>query len=222
MDERRTCHVTILGAETQLAAELEVALQRQDGSRRFVVASKPGPNGLERGESELLIIDVDGQANRRLELLAECRALCPDLPVIVLVERGDTSGAVGALKAGAADCLEKPLEAERLRSAVAEVLGNGISSGPRTHGSLTRMEIQVLHLLLSGRTNLEIAEQFHRSPRTVEVHRRNIMRKLGASSVSGLVREAARMGLIGREPRGPAPRGDGLRSAASSERLHAL
>jgi two-component system response regulator FixJ len=151
---------------------------------------------------ELLIIDVNGQASQRLELLTRFHGLYPYLPVIVLVGCGDTSLAVAAMKAGAADCLEKPLGADRLLDAVTAALGSGQPSGRQVHRALTRMENRVLHLLLAGKTNLEVAEQFHRSRRTIEVHRMNIMRKLDVSSVVDLVREALRIGLIGKsEPR---------------------
>jgi two-component system response regulator FixJ len=117
----------------------------------------------------------------------------------VLVEHGDTPTAVAAMKAGAADCLEKPLAPERLWSAVTTLLGNGQAADLRPYEALTSAEVRVLHLLLAGRTNVEIAAQFHRSRRTIEVHRRNLMRKLGASHISDLVKQAFRMQLIREE-----------------------
>jgi two-component system response regulator FixJ len=196
MDQGSAHHIAVLGAEAQLALELQADLQRQDGPVHFVVASRPCLQALDPGECELLIIDTDGQRDARLELLAQCRGLYPYLPAIVLVGHGDTSTAVAAMKAGAADCLEKPLQPGRLRSVVTAALGDRASSGMQVYRALTRTEIQVLQLLLSGNTNLEIAERFHRSRRTIEAHRRNIMRKLGAAHVSDLVKQAFRMQLI--------------------------
>jgi len=200
MDERPAHHVTILGADAQLAEELKAALQGHDVPPRFVVAPGSSPQGLDPCRCDLLIIDADEQASQSLELLTRCRRLYPHLPAVALVGPGATSTAVAAMKAGAADCLEKPLEAGRLLSAVTAALGNGQSSGQQTYKSLTRMETRVLRLLLDGKTSSEIAEQFHRSRRTVDVHRRHIMRKLRVSNAPDLVREAFRMGLIDREP----------------------
>jgi two-component system response regulator FixJ len=198
MDRRLAHRVTIIGAETQSAQELRATLQRREGPLRFTVALKSCLRGLGPCRCELLIIDVDGHASQGLELLARFRGLYPYLPVIMLVGCGDTSLAVAAMKAGAVDCLEKPLEAGRLLDAVTAALGNGQPSGCGVHRALTSTEDRVLRLLLAGRTNLEVAEQFHRSRRTIEVHRMNIMRKLGVSCVADLVREALRIGLIGK------------------------
>jgi DNA-binding NarL/FixJ family response regulator len=188
IDQKPAYPVALLGADAQLARDIQAALQGHDGFPGFAVASRPGPQGLEPDECAVLIVDVDGQGNGQLDLLACCRRLCPHVPAIVLVRHGDTFTAVAAMKAGAADCLEKPLVPERLWSAVTAALGDEPASGPRGCRALTGTESRVLHLVLAGRTNLEIAEQFHRSRRTIEAHRRNIMRKLGAARASDLVR----------------------------------
>jgi len=205
MDESPQHHITILGADAQFAEELKTALQGHDDPSRFVVAPESSPQGLDPRRCDLVIVDIDGQASPSLELLTGCRRLHPHLPAVALVGPGATSTAVAAMKAGAADCLEKPLETHRLLSAVTAAMRNGPSSGRQMYQSLTRMEIRVLHLLLTGKTSPEIAEQFHRSRRTVDVHRRHIMRKLRASSMPDLVREAFQMGLIGDEPPHPRP-----------------
>ena len=61
--------------------------------------------------------------------------------------------------------------------------------------SLTSMETTVLQHVLQGRTNRQIGQSLHRSPRTIEVHRSHIMRKLGASTIVDLVRAASARGL---------------------------
>jgi DNA-binding NarL/FixJ family response regulator len=61
--------------------------------------------------------------------------------------------------------------------------------------SLTKKEIAILRLILEGRSNKEIAQMLHRSIRTVEDHRRHIMRKLDVDNVIDLVKRAAVMGL---------------------------
>lgn len=200
MVERLSHCVAILGAEARLAQELKATLQRPEGPSRFAVMSRPNLQGLDPSACELLIVDFDGQTSQSLELLTQCRSLYPHLPTLVLVEHGDTSTAVAAMKVGAADCLEKPLTPERLWSAVTTLLGNGHAADPRPYEALTRAEVRVLHLLLAGKTNVEIAAQFHRSRRTIEVHRRNLMRKLGASHISDLVKQAFRMQLLRDEP----------------------
>jgi DNA-binding NarL/FixJ family response regulator len=61
---------------------------------------------------------------------------------------------------------------------------------------LTERETDVLHLILQGRSNKEIADTLHRSVRTIEDHRCHIMRKLGVDNVVDLVKRATAMGLV--------------------------
>lgn len=60
---------------------------------------------------------------------------------------------------------------------------------------LTDREIQILHMIISGRTNKKIAEKLSRSERTVEYHRNHLMGKLGAHSAADLVKKAIAMGI---------------------------
>ena len=60
---------------------------------------------------------------------------------------------------------------------------------------LTEMEASILHLILDGKTNSEIAHSLHRSVRTIEAHRRAIMRKLNVDNLVDLVKKSVLMGL---------------------------
>jgi two-component system response regulator FixJ len=119
------------------------------------------------------------------------------LPVIVMTGHGDVPIAVEALKAGAADFLEKPFDDVQLLGAVADA----IAASERTHDeaaavaviarrieTLTPREREVLHLLVAGLPNKTIAYDLGSSPRTVEVHRARIMEKMNARSLPELVR----------------------------------
>jgi len=61
---------------------------------------------------------------------------------------------------------------------------------------LTRMELKILYHILEGRNSREIADVLRRSPRTVEVHRRHLMQKLGANNIVELLRQAVRLHLL--------------------------
>jgi len=67
---------------------------------------------------------------------------------------------------------------------------------PQATKLLTRTEMKVLHSILDGKSNKEIANLFHRSVRTIEVHRSHIMRKFGVDNLVDLVKRAAVMGLV--------------------------
>lgn len=144
---------------------------------------------------DLLITDVKMPDMDGIELLTETKRIAPWLPVLVITGYADVPMAVRALKAGALDFIEKPLERESFLSAVESALRRSTSPDRLLGKALTRVELRILQLILDGRSNREIAQMFHRSLRTIEVHRNRLMRKLGAGNVVSLVRRAAALGL---------------------------
>jgi two-component system response regulator FixJ len=129
-----------------------------------------------------------------------------DLSVILLTGHGDIATAVQAMKAGATDFLEKPYEPEALLDAVERGLRLSADSGTgaRTHDAkarlarLTPRECEVLRALMAGGTNKSIARSMNVSPRTVEMHRANMMERLGARALSEALRVAYDAGLSAR------------------------
>jgi DNA-binding NarL/FixJ family response regulator len=71
-----------------------------------------------------------------------------------------------------------------------------IPTEPYIAKPLTRTEMKVLHLILNGKSNKEMAALLHRSVRTIEVHRSHIMRKFEADNIIELFKRAAAMGLV--------------------------
>lgn len=63
-------------------------------------------------------------------------------------------------------------------------------------GSLTKRETEILKLIVAGNTNKKIAQKIYRTERTVEYHRHQLMRKLGARSAADLVKRAIVMGIV--------------------------
>lgn len=126
------------------------------------------------------------------------------LPVIVLTGHGDIAIAVRAMKAGAVDFLEKPFEKARLLDAIAAgfaLLQDKAGRSERAHEAstaiarLTDRERDVLEGLAQGLPNKTIAFDLGISPRTVEVHRANLMSKLEVRSLSDALRLAFAAGL---------------------------
>ena len=120
-----------------------------------------------------------------------------DLPIIIITGHGDVSMAVKAMKQGAFDFIEKPfndqLLLDRIRKALqrdeqsleSRLTADRINS---LRATLTRREREVMDLVVTGASNKAIAEQLQVSPKTVEVHRAHMMKKMGAVSVADLVR----------------------------------
>lgn len=121
------------------------------------------------------------------------------LPVVMLTGHGDIALAVRAMKAGAVDFLEKPFEKSALLAAVEKAFDR-LRQGDRLQmratdaavqlASLTARERDVVGGLIQGHPNKTIGFDLGISPRTVEIHRANLMRKLGAVSLSEVLQIA--------------------------------
>jgi two-component system response regulator FixJ len=144
--------------------------------------------------SDVRMPGIDG-----LELLRRLKQLNVSLPVIIMTGHADVPLAVEAMKAGAVDFIEKPFDDEQLLSAIRVALDGFDETGRREAElahiqaklqSLSARERQVLDGLLAGHPNKTIAYDLNLSARTVEVHRANVMTKMGATSLSDLVRMA--------------------------------
>ena len=125
-------------------------------------------------------------------------------PVIVMTGHGDVNVAVQAMKAGAVDFIEKPFEKAQLLSAIEEGFSRIAQAGRSTKRadearvrlqSLTPRERDVLEGLVRGHPNKTIAYDLDISPRTVEIHRANLMSKLEVASLSEALRIAFAAGL---------------------------
>ncbi|MDE2594769.1 MAG: response regulator transcription factor [Burkholderiales bacterium] len=128
---------------------------------------------------DLRLPDVDG-----LDLLVTLRSQAPSLPVIVMTGFGQVQMAVRAMKLGALDFLEKPIDerelVDLLRRAQAPVAARVNSQATGLLAELTAREVETLSKLVQGLTSKQAAQQLGISPRTVDVHRASILQKLGA------------------------------------------
>jgi two-component system, LuxR family, response regulator FixJ len=150
-----------------------------------------------------IVTDVRMPEMDGLELQRRLRAGKVTAPVIVITGHGDVALAVEAMKAGAADFIEKPFDDDVLIGAIRSALASrvedakGEARAAEVRGRLALLssrEREVLDGLVAGKPNKIIAYDLGISPRTVEVYRANLMTKMQADSLSDLVR----MVLIGR------------------------
>lgn len=143
---------------------------------------------------DVLIVDLEDCEAEGLNLLVQARRTAPWISTIAIVRQAAVPTAVKAVKAGACECLEKPVQMDQLGEVVERQLAR-MALLPRSRRALTQMEVQILQLILAGKTSQDIAAHLHRSKRTVDVHRKNIMRKLQACSLVDLIKRALGMGL---------------------------
>ena len=201
MAGRNRTDIFFFGRDLQPRSVWAGVLRRHQAALHRFTERRACLDQLLRSPCDLLIVDFNGSPTEARELLAGAERACPWVSSLVVVEHGDTATAVMAMKAGAVDCLERPIEPDGLSSAIETALDQPHTPACCAH--LTRTETQVLRLVLAGMTSQDMARIFHRSRRTVEVHRRNIMRKLGVCGILGLVKEAAASGFLDRPTRAP-------------------
>jgi two-component system response regulator FixJ len=151
-----------------------------------------------------VITDIRMPGISGIELLKRLRREPNPPSVIVITGHGDVPLAVEAMKHGASDFLEKPFDDEVLLGAVQSALARREADGRRDAqrsevldklATLSSRERQVLDGLVEGLPNKSIAHDLKISPRTVEIYRANTMTKMGARSLSELVRMALLAGL---------------------------
>jgi two-component system response regulator FixJ len=134
-----------------------------------------------------------------LEVQEALKAKGVGLPVVIMTGHGDVSLAVRAMKAGAVDFIEKPFQKAVLLGALEQAFSRlRHAANNREHAdeaavklqALTAREREVLDGLAKGLPNKSIAYDLGISPRTVEIHRANVMTKLGVRSLSDALRIA--------------------------------
>jgi two-component system, LuxR family, response regulator FixJ len=152
-----------------------------------------------------VVSDVRMPGMDGIELLKHMKAADNRFPIVIMTGHGDVPLAVEAMKLGAIDFLEKPFEAERLTTMIESAIRQAepaAKSEAVTQEILTRVESlsprerQVMDGLMAGLSNKMIAREYDISPRTIEVYRANVMTKMGAGSLSELVRLAMRAGVL--------------------------
>jgi FixJ family two-component response regulator len=147
---------------------------------------------------DLRLPDIDG-----LQLQQLMRNGRVDIPIIFVSGYGDVPSTASAMRYGAVDFLEKPVEGARLLDAVSNAVAlDELRRGRRRDSDnakqllaqLTPRERQVCDLLARGLLNKQIADEIGASERTVKIHRARAVQKLGITSITDLVRLLSRIG----------------------------
>jgi FixJ family two-component response regulator len=147
-----------------------------------------------------MLIDVHIPGRSGLDILKELHGEDYPAPIFMISGQGDIAMAVSAIKNGALDFIEKPFRGSEIVGRLDEAIGayarrradNSAANFAPLHfpgrEPLTRREREVLEQFVSGASNKEAGRQLGISPRTIEDHRANIMKKLGARNAADLVR----------------------------------
>jgi two-component system response regulator FixJ len=185
------------------AAGLEV--RTYDSAGAFLAA-------LSGADAGCIVTDVSMPEMSGVDLLRRLRDMNVHLPVIVITGHGDIQLAVEAMKLGARDFIEKPIDDDALLGSISSALDAGQKRAEegaeqaallKAVSSLTDRERDVLEGLIAGKPNKIIAFDLGISARTVEIYRANVMTKMNAGSLAELVRMALMAGLLTAQPHHP-------------------
>jgi FixJ family two-component response regulator len=164
-----------------------------------------------------LVLDVRLPGNSGLELQAALGHARQFLPIIFVTGHGTVSAGIRAMKGGAVDFLEKPVDEEELLGGIRLALRQSREARAnfteqteleRRLGALTAREREVLDLVVTGILNKQIGERLGVAEKTIKVHRGRVMQKMAAASVADLVRMLHKLGL---ETSTPLPDGRGTK-----------
>ncbi len=169
---------------------------------------------IERLKPNILVVDMMMPGLNGLEVLRQIKKISPATRAIVLSMQSADAYVIEALKNGAAGYVLKETGPSELINAVREVTqGNQFLSAKLSerlyasgrkivdipsdaYETLTAREREILQMTAEGRTSLEIGDKLSISPRTVEVHRGHLMKKLGVDNQAGLIRFAIKRGIL--------------------------
>ena len=151
-----------------------------------------------------VVIDLNTMEDSGTSFLAKIDRECLPLTVMATAKSAKISTVVKCMKAGAVEYIEKPVSALQLVRGIQHTVHvltrrflrlSQCRSARELIAGLTERELEVFSQITRGRSNKEVAKHLGISPRTIEIYRAKIMRKMQCESLSCLVEKAARAGI---------------------------
>lgn len=191
-------------------------LLQTEPSFQVVAEADDGITGLElvqRVRPDVLIVDLMMPGLNGLDLIKQVLKRLPRLRIVVLSMQSADSYVVEALQSGAAGYVLKETGPSEIIHAIKAVVAGERYLSPKLaqrvldsstgkkkiadpYESLTPREREILHLIIEGHTNAQMAARLVLSPRTVELHRSRIMKKLGLHNQTDIFRYALERGIL--------------------------
>ena len=196
--------ISVVDDDEAVRDSLDVLLRAAGHSTRLFACAKDFLEIARIQRAGCVLLDVrlpDGDGIEVLDQLVQS-GFAP--PVIIITGHGDVPMAVKAMRLGALDFVEKPLDPDALLDSVDHALAayrqqrQCEAQAREARAQLSRLtprETDIMRKLVIGQPNKVIASELGLSPRTVEIHRARVMEKTGAKSLSHLVRLAISAGV---------------------------
>jgi len=184
---------------------IEVTGEAGDGQEAIALARQTSP--------DVVCMDISMPVMDGMEATRRLLAISPSVRVIGLSAHSDQYYVMEMVDAGASGYVTKSEPADEIMRAIHAVcnsrkkylcpsiavqVADSMRSAPSKTSSVDRLshrELQVLHMVAEGRSSISIAQNLHLATSTVEVHRRNIMRKVNLHSIAELTKYAIRNGI---------------------------
>jgi RNA polymerase sigma factor (sigma-70 family) len=195
--------VALIDDDEAVLDALRHYLARQDIRTSCFKSAKDFLASLDQGERfDCIVSDVRMAGMSGLDVLHHLHERSQARPVILITGHGDVDMAVGAIKDGAFDFIEKPFDEARLLASIrravkedqqSEVEAADLEELHARFKTLSARQRQVMELAVAGLSSKEIGLKLNISPRTVENHRAWIMERIGARNIAELIRMAMRI-----------------------------
>lgn len=165
-------------------------------------------SAMEQAKFDILLLDIHFGRHDGREIISEIKKRNESMKIIALTSHSDSSTIKSAVNAGFDGYLLKIDGRDEIQRALQKVMeGEKYFSSKtqqvffetqtfKSNADLTERELEVLQLIVQEKTTKEIADQLFLSEKTIETHRGNIMLKLEARNIAGIVRKAIMLGLV--------------------------
>ena len=189
--------IFVVDDEPAVRTSIWMMLERTGYSIKLFDSGQAFLDQFETTHAGCLISDVRMPGMDGMQLLDQLKSLGANLPIVLLSAHGDIAMAVRAMKIGAMDFLEKPIDPHLLRQKVAEAVRKDslyrVDQDERNEvgaalASLTSREREVLELMIDGKNAKTIGTILGTSHNTVRVQRANLIRKMKADNIVDLIR----------------------------------
>jgi two-component system response regulator FixJ len=190
--------VHIVNADPVVCEQLSLLFRLEGFQTAFSMDASHFLDSIGRRTPDVAVIDMEIGDESGLLLLKRLKNATLGTLVFMTTGAPNVEDAVTAMKLGAADVITTPIDTEHLLGVVRDALRRDVHLGVMEGGrrtvqvlgfsQLTPREREVLQLVTNGSTNKQVGRELGISGRTVEVHRANVMAKLGARNASDLVR----------------------------------
>jgi FixJ family two-component response regulator len=196
--------VYVIDDDPSVRGSLKRLLASSGRESRVFASAEEFLSDVTRSPTGCLILDMKMPGISGLDLQQKLESSGINLPIIFLTGYGTIPASVRAMKAGAVDFLEKPVDAEMLLDSVQKAIEKNrqnnlqkseIQSIEERVASLSPREYQVFCLVVLGMLNKQVAFELNVAEKTIKVHRARIMEKMKANSLADLVRFAERLGI---------------------------